>query len=411
MEGKDIDKFLEKLPDIDDDTKLVDDDGVDGKQDDKKAQKDSQQADGDEEIVVVDEGASGDSGDGDADGDKQETQKRKRKGNDFQSRLRKMDAEKHEALDIAARAVAEKMAQDEELAKLRRYAVHLENASLDQLEISAKAQKESAKAKLIKAKEDNDPKAEADASAELAEAAAYQARVAEHKIRVKSNEVIEGKDDGGDDDKQDKTRQPERKQTQDRQPAPTPNQRNTQAWLQENSWFNSRSDDYDEEMATDVQKYAKNLENEFREKGQEHKIGGYDYFKKIDNYRAGKFGLFEDEDEGDFDLAEQKRQDDKKKQQQGKRPQMRQGNDGVASQRRDDSMSRGTKEAPKKVVLSAIERDIALSVFANQISEKTGKLMTDQEKLAYYYKQKVNDENRAKDSFQLAELRKAGIKV
>lgn len=73
-------------------------------------------------------------------------------------------------------------------------------------------------------------------------------------------------------------------------PAPTPQlEPRTASWIQENTWFQPQSPDFDPEMHEEATAYAQRLERKLRREGRADEIGGDDYFAEIDQFIQTEF--------------------------------------------------------------------------------------------------------------------------
>lgn len=138
-------------------------------------------------------------------------------------------------------------------------------------------------------------------------------------------------------------------QQQPQQQAPQPQQGvqidpRTAAWVEQNSWFNPKSPDYDAEMAAEAQHTARKLEVQLQREGKAHMIGSAEYFAVIDEHVRTQYPEM-------FDAPAPKR----------KMPAMSAGKDVAPVGRQTAAV----QPAPKKstVRLTADERDIAERTF------------------------------------------------
>ncbi len=63
----------------------------------------------------------------------------------------------------------------------------------------------------------------------------------------------------------------------------------TSAWIQKNSWFQPKSEDFDPEMHEEAIRYARRMERRFCAKDRDDEIGSVDYFTEIDRHMRRKF--------------------------------------------------------------------------------------------------------------------------
>jgi hypothetical protein len=63
----------------------------------------------------------------------------------------------------------------------------------------------------------------------------------------------------------------------------------TASWIQKNSWFQPKSEDFDPEMHEEATLYARRVERRFRSEGRDDEIGSVDYFTEIDRHMRREF--------------------------------------------------------------------------------------------------------------------------
>jgi hypothetical protein len=63
----------------------------------------------------------------------------------------------------------------------------------------------------------------------------------------------------------------------------------TANWIQKNSWFQPKSEDFDPEMHEEATLYARRVERRFRSEGRDDEIGSVDYFTEIDRHMRREF--------------------------------------------------------------------------------------------------------------------------
>jgi hypothetical protein len=63
----------------------------------------------------------------------------------------------------------------------------------------------------------------------------------------------------------------------------------TASWIQKNSWFQPKSEDFDPEMHEEATLYARRVERRFRAEGRDEEIGSVDYFTEIDRHMRREF--------------------------------------------------------------------------------------------------------------------------
>lgn len=135
-------------------------------------------------------------------------------------------------------------------------------AQFEQAETALKSELAFARRELVEAKALGDYEKEAEITAKMAELSATMAQV---KMYRETNPPREAK-----------------------QAAPVPSQPvvdpRTASWINENSWFNPQSNEYDPEMAVDAQAYARKLEIRLQREGRQNEIGSEEYFSVINDY-------------------------------------------------------------------------------------------------------------------------------
>jgi hypothetical protein len=63
----------------------------------------------------------------------------------------------------------------------------------------------------------------------------------------------------------------------------------TASWIQKNTWFQPKSEDFDAEMHEEATLYARRVERRFRSEGRDDEIGNVDYFTEIDRHMRREF--------------------------------------------------------------------------------------------------------------------------
>ena len=63
----------------------------------------------------------------------------------------------------------------------------------------------------------------------------------------------------------------------------------TASWIQKNTWFQPKSEDFDAEMHEEATMYARRVERRFRSEGRDDEIGNVDYFTEIDRHMRREF--------------------------------------------------------------------------------------------------------------------------
>ena len=64
----------------------------------------------------------------------------------------------------------------------------------------------------------------------------------------------------------------------------------TQGWLESNTWFDPRSEDFDPEMSQDVQDYSAILERKYIKQGREDSVFTQEYYNEINRFIAENYG-------------------------------------------------------------------------------------------------------------------------
>lgn len=63
----------------------------------------------------------------------------------------------------------------------------------------------------------------------------------------------------------------------------------TAGWIQKNTWFQPKSEDFDSEMHEEATTYARRVERRFRSEDRAEEIGGVEYFTEIDRHMRREF--------------------------------------------------------------------------------------------------------------------------
>jgi len=63
----------------------------------------------------------------------------------------------------------------------------------------------------------------------------------------------------------------------------------TASWIQKNTWFQPKSEDFDPEMHEEATLYARRVERRYRAEGRDDEIGGVEYFTEIDRHMRREF--------------------------------------------------------------------------------------------------------------------------
>lgn len=141
------------------------------------------------------------------------------------------------------------------------------NITLNHYDNSAALRVDQAKQRLVAAEEIGDIGAKADAIAELTAATAEAQRAREWKAQLSWKE------------------QSYKEAAAAPAPAPVPiDERFGQAWVQNNTWYNPGSHDYQPLLAEPVRKYASQLDYQLHNSGQQHLIYSPQYFNEIETY-------------------------------------------------------------------------------------------------------------------------------
>jgi hypothetical protein len=138
-------------------------------------------------------------------------------------------------------------------------------AQVEQAEVALKSELAIAKKELIEAKSLGDYEKEVDATERMAKLQADLSTVQNYKANV-ARQV---------------------QQTPQQAPQQAPQARvepRTAAWVEQNTWFNPQSADYDPDMAIDTQAFARKLEIRLQREGRANEVGSAEYFDVIDEY-------------------------------------------------------------------------------------------------------------------------------
>lgn len=172
---------------------------------------------------------------------------------------------------------------EEEITKQKHIAEKSSEIAMSQYDRTVQLDMDRAKSKLTKALEDGDISVQAEMTAELALLAAK----AEQLNVWKSQKQID-----------EENRQPTQinrgQQSQanqadeDYEPEEIENPIMAK-WINDNTWFNQQSDDFDPEMYEEVLGFATAYDKKLARTGQSNKIGTREYFDEINNYVRSEF--------------------------------------------------------------------------------------------------------------------------
>ncbi len=207
-------------------------------------------------------------------GDIEESSKDRKFQVDGKSRISELKREKYHAEYIAKVKQAEADQLRAEVERLRSLSEQNSQAAMTHFDDSVKLRSETAQQRLVKAIEEGDVLEQAKATAELTRAATEQHSIDSWKANQKYLESQKGRDD---------YHEPSREVTPDYRPEPEVSAE-TRGWLEENSWFNPNSTDFNPDLAAEVQNYDKVLASKYARTGQHSKIGSKEYFNEIDRY-------------------------------------------------------------------------------------------------------------------------------
>jgi len=183
-----------------------------------------------------------------------EEEEKPKKRDKAQTRINQIQREKYQA-----QHQAELLRQENE--ELKRLYDLSADANVRQYEGNVAQRLEKARQMQIRAIEEGDPNAQADANMELAAAMTEMQQLNSWK----SNQEYA------------------RRQAQYQEPAApyAHNIPNLQAWTQENDWFNPDSENFDEELATNINQYSEMLNDELVRHGYADRIMSPVYFEQI----------------------------------------------------------------------------------------------------------------------------------
>ena len=175
---------------------------------------------------------------------------------------------KERIAELSRRAAEAEHRAAEAERRAREYEERMEAASVaqvEQAETALKSEIAMARRELVEAKALGDYEREAEATARIAELSASMAQVRMYRESAKPVS---------------------RQEMQQQSPVPSQPvvEPKTASWINQNSWFNPQSPDYDPEMAVDTQAYARKLEIRLQREGRQNEIGSDEYFAVIDEY-------------------------------------------------------------------------------------------------------------------------------
>ena len=182
--------------------------------------------------------------------------------------LKKLSRYKHEKANLS-KQLQELQETNQKLAEMFSKA---DAAAMDNYDKKVELQLEKAKKMQLAAIEAGDVEQQAEASMELAKAAAEMQQVQMYKAQQAQRQ----------------TPQPIQPQTYpaaspDAQPSPTLNNEAIR-WLHNNSWCDESSEEYDESMAEEVKAYDAVLARRYQRMGMVDKIASPQYFQELDSY-------------------------------------------------------------------------------------------------------------------------------
>lgn len=251
-------------------------------------------------------------------------------------RIAQLTAEKYALAEEAARHRAE-------VDRLRAENEQLNSAAMVNYENVVLSKIETAKQKLRDARNLGDVDAEADAQLELSSAAAEKNNIEAWKSRNANRQPAQ---------------QPAQPQGQAQGGGLSQDQlRAINGWVQENSWFDPKSPDFDPEMQKDVGAYARKVEQWLHSQGRANEIGTSAYFKVINDYVSKNWSGEE-----------------------GGPPEMSAPSGGAAPVSRQQparAATGGSVSGSSKITLSAAERDMAHRI---DLRHPNGKAYTSAEK-------------------------------
>lgn len=148
-----------------------------------------------------------------------------------------------------------------------------DSAAMENYDKKVQLQLDKAKKAQALAIESGDVEQQTEALAELAKAAAEAQQVERFKSQQQAQKQA-----------QESTNNVEKTNYQNAEPAQPVLSQETQRWINNNSWFDESSDDYDEAMAEEVRAYDQALSKKYQRMGMSDKIASRQYFQDLDNY-------------------------------------------------------------------------------------------------------------------------------
>lgn len=172
---------------------------------------------------------------------------------------------------------------EEEITKQKHIAEKSSEIAMSQYDRTVQLDMDRAKSKLTKALEDGDISVQAEMTAELALLAAK----AEQLNVWKSQKQID--EENRPPTQINRGQQPQANQAdEDYEPEEIENPIMAK-WINDNTWFNQQSDDFDPEMYEEVLGFATAYDKKLARIGQSNKIGTREYFDEINNYVRSEF--------------------------------------------------------------------------------------------------------------------------
>lgn len=212
--------------------------------------------------------------------EKEEVPKKRKFHIDAKGRISQLTREKYEAQHATKVKEEEVEKLRSEVERLSKLTEQSSQAAMAHYDDSVKLRMDQAELKLSKAIQEGDVSEQIKATSEIAKAQAQQENINSWKANqqyiknqvpepaFKPERVVPGR--------------PYQATTQEvEQPELTPE---AHEWLNRNTWFHPQSEDFDNDLAREVQSYEALLYNKMLRAGQEDKILGKEYFDEIDRY-------------------------------------------------------------------------------------------------------------------------------
>src|SRR5579872_1089200 len=190
------------------------------------------------------------------------------------TRINQYTRKYHEELRRAEKAERDLALMQEEHERLKRSFETSNKAVMNSQEGMLDALIQKAKQLKQKAIEDGDVQAQIDADVSLAEAVSDKRALDSVKVSQKIYEEERARMPA----QQNVQRQP---MAQEPEAYATPE---TEEWLQENSWFDENSDDFDPDLHEKALRYAQSLDTRYNRRGMSNKVLSQEYFDEIDRY-------------------------------------------------------------------------------------------------------------------------------